>query len=175
MCLAVFTVGIAIGSGLAARASHGQPNLGLVPLGALLMGLFALAIAWIASVLVAGPTPIGPAAVLASRHWARAARRLLRPGRRRRPLHRARRSPPCSRGRRSTGARASSPRSTSSTPPTWWAPAASSPRCRRPASAWPLCSLRSACSASPSLRYVVRAWGSEVMRDAGRTVFQVFF
>ena len=40
MCLAVFTVGIAIGSGLAARASHGQPNLGLVPLGALLMGIF---------------------------------------------------------------------------------------------------------------------------------------
>ena len=34
MCLAVFTVGIAIGSALAARASHGQPNLALVPLGA---------------------------------------------------------------------------------------------------------------------------------------------
>ncbi|HSR82438.1 MAG TPA: MFS transporter, partial [Hyphomicrobiaceae bacterium] len=46
MCLAVFTIGIAVGSGLAARASHGQPNLGLVPLGAALMGLFALAIAW---------------------------------------------------------------------------------------------------------------------------------
>ena len=44
-CLAVFTVGIAIGSGLAAWASHGRPNLSLVPLGALLMGLFALVIA----------------------------------------------------------------------------------------------------------------------------------
>ena len=66
MCLAVFTVGIAIGSGLAARASHGQPNLGLVPLGALLMGIFALGIAWIASILAPGPQPIGPAEVLAT-------------------------------------------------------------------------------------------------------------
>ena len=66
MCLAVFTVGIAIGSGLAARASHGQPNLGLVPLGALLMGIFALGIAWIASMLAPGAQPIGPAEVLAS-------------------------------------------------------------------------------------------------------------
>ena len=66
MCLAVFTVGIAIGSGLAARASHGQPNLGLVPLGALLMGIFALGIAWIAALLVPGPQPIGPAEVLAT-------------------------------------------------------------------------------------------------------------
>ena len=42
-CLAVFTVGIAIGSALAAGASHGRPNLSLVPLGALLMGVSALA------------------------------------------------------------------------------------------------------------------------------------
>jgi acyl-[acyl-carrier-protein]-phospholipid O-acyltransferase/long-chain-fatty-acid--[acyl-carrier-protein] ligase len=65
-CLAVFTVGIAVGSGLAARASHGQPNLGLVPLGAVLMGVFALGIAVVASMLVPGPQPIGPAALLAS-------------------------------------------------------------------------------------------------------------
>ena len=32
-CLAVFTVGIAIGSVVAAQASHGRPNLSLVPLG----------------------------------------------------------------------------------------------------------------------------------------------
>ena len=65
-CLAVFTVGIAIGSGLAARASHGQPNLGLVPLGAALMGIFALGIAWVASILVPAPQPIGPAELLVS-------------------------------------------------------------------------------------------------------------
>src|SRR4029079_7568868 len=58
MCLAVFTVGIAIGSGLAARASHGQPNLGLVPLGALLMGISALGIAWICGVLVPASQPV---------------------------------------------------------------------------------------------------------------------
>lgn len=45
LCLAVFTIGIAAGSLIAARASHGQPNLALVPLGALLMGLFSLGIA----------------------------------------------------------------------------------------------------------------------------------
>jgi acyl-[acyl-carrier-protein]-phospholipid O-acyltransferase/long-chain-fatty-acid--[acyl-carrier-protein] ligase len=66
MCLAVFTVGIAIGSVVAARASHGQPNLGLVPLGAVLMGLFALGIAWVTSILAPGAQPIGPAQMLAS-------------------------------------------------------------------------------------------------------------
>ena len=131
MCLAVFTVGIAIGSGLAARASHGQPNLGLVPLGALLMGIFALGIAWIAAMLAPGSQPIGPAEVLASGTGLAPARLPVRPGDRRRPVHRARRSPPCSRGPRWTGARASSPPSTSSTPPTWWARAASSRCCRR--------------------------------------------
>ena len=38
--LTTFVIGIAIGSGLAARASHGTPNLALVPLGAVLMGVF---------------------------------------------------------------------------------------------------------------------------------------
>jgi acyl-[acyl-carrier-protein]-phospholipid O-acyltransferase / long-chain-fatty-acid--[acyl-carrier-protein] ligase len=66
MCLAVFTVGIAIGSVLAARASHGQPNLGLVPLGALLMGIFALGIAWVAGMLTPGSQLIGPWEVLAT-------------------------------------------------------------------------------------------------------------
>jgi len=40
--LVVFTLGIAIGSALAARASHRRPNLALVPVGALGMGLFLL-------------------------------------------------------------------------------------------------------------------------------------
>jgi acyl-[acyl-carrier-protein]-phospholipid O-acyltransferase / long-chain-fatty-acid--[acyl-carrier-protein] ligase len=66
LCLAVFTVGIAVGSVLAARASHGRPNLALVPMGALLMGLFALAIASLASVISPGAAPVGPAALLVS-------------------------------------------------------------------------------------------------------------
>ena len=66
LCLAVFTVGIAIGSALAAAASHGRPNLSLVPLGALLMGLFALVIAGVAWISAPEPEPIGPSALLAS-------------------------------------------------------------------------------------------------------------
>ncbi|MCH9806205.1 MAG: acyl-[ACP]--phospholipid O-acyltransferase [Alphaproteobacteria bacterium] len=45
MGLAVFTVGIALGSWMAAKASHHRPNLALVPIGALLMGLAGLDIA----------------------------------------------------------------------------------------------------------------------------------
>lgn len=45
MTLVLFTVGIAAGSALAARASRLRPNLALVPLGALLMGLFAIELA----------------------------------------------------------------------------------------------------------------------------------
>jgi len=44
--LALFTLGIALGSALAAAASKTRPNLTLVPIGALLMGLFSLDIAW---------------------------------------------------------------------------------------------------------------------------------
>jgi acyl-[acyl-carrier-protein]-phospholipid O-acyltransferase/long-chain-fatty-acid--[acyl-carrier-protein] ligase len=44
--LCVFTVGIAFGSYLAARASRRRPNLALVPVGALLMGLFCLDLGW---------------------------------------------------------------------------------------------------------------------------------
>lgn len=43
--LVVFTVGIALGSWLAAKASHHRPNLALVPIGALLMGIAGLDIA----------------------------------------------------------------------------------------------------------------------------------
>jgi acyl-[acyl-carrier-protein]-phospholipid O-acyltransferase / long-chain-fatty-acid--[acyl-carrier-protein] ligase len=66
LCLATFTVGIALGSVLAARASHGQPNLALVPVGAILMGLFALGIAALAGSAAPGSGPIGPLAVLVS-------------------------------------------------------------------------------------------------------------
>ncbi|MEM9029276.1 MAG: acyl-[ACP]--phospholipid O-acyltransferase, partial [Pseudomonadota bacterium] len=42
LCLAVFTVGIATGSWLAAGASHHRPNLALVPIGAALMAAFSI-------------------------------------------------------------------------------------------------------------------------------------
>jgi acyl-[acyl-carrier-protein]-phospholipid O-acyltransferase / long-chain-fatty-acid--[acyl-carrier-protein] ligase len=64
--LTTFVIGIAIGSGLAARASHGTPNLALVPLGAVLMGVFALMLGGLAATMSAGPVPAGPAAVLSS-------------------------------------------------------------------------------------------------------------
>jgi acyl-[acyl-carrier-protein]-phospholipid O-acyltransferase/long-chain-fatty-acid--[acyl-carrier-protein] ligase len=60
--LATFVVGIAAGSGLAARASHGTPNLTLVPLGAALMGAFSLALAALAG-LMALPVTTGAEAV----------------------------------------------------------------------------------------------------------------
>lgn len=62
-CLAVFTVGIAAGSWVAARASRSTPNLALVPLGALLMGLCALLVALSAASATALPASIaaGPA------------------------------------------------------------------------------------------------------------------
>jgi len=44
--LVVFTIGIALGSALAAMVSKDRPNLMLVPIGAFLMGLFCLDIAW---------------------------------------------------------------------------------------------------------------------------------
>jgi acyl-[acyl-carrier-protein]-phospholipid O-acyltransferase/long-chain-fatty-acid--[acyl-carrier-protein] ligase len=66
LCLATFVVGIAAGSTLAARASHGKPNLTLVPLGAALMGIFALVLAGLAGVMPAGAGNVGPGAVLAT-------------------------------------------------------------------------------------------------------------
>jgi acyl-[acyl-carrier-protein]-phospholipid O-acyltransferase/long-chain-fatty-acid--[acyl-carrier-protein] ligase len=64
--LATFVIGIAVGSALAARASHGTPNLALVPLGAALIGICALALGWLAATLSPGEARLGPAAVLAS-------------------------------------------------------------------------------------------------------------
>jgi acyl-[acyl-carrier-protein]-phospholipid O-acyltransferase/long-chain-fatty-acid--[acyl-carrier-protein] ligase len=66
LCLASFVVGIAAGSTLAARASHGKPNLTLVPLGAALMGIFSLAIAGLAGLMPGSPGNVGPGAVLAT-------------------------------------------------------------------------------------------------------------
>jgi acyl-[acyl-carrier-protein]-phospholipid O-acyltransferase/long-chain-fatty-acid--[acyl-carrier-protein] ligase len=64
LCQTAFVVGIATGSTLAARASHGTPNLALVPLGAALMGAFAIAIGAIASLLTPAAGSVGPTAVL---------------------------------------------------------------------------------------------------------------
>ncbi|MEO1206664.1 MAG: acyl-[ACP]--phospholipid O-acyltransferase [Pseudomonadota bacterium] len=65
--LAIFTVGIAVGSFLAARASRRRPNLALVPIGALIMGLVALdiaAIVWSMDAVTAGS--ISAATIFAS-------------------------------------------------------------------------------------------------------------
>src|SRR5215510_13326921 len=67
-CLSVFTVGIAVGSLLAARASRDRPNLALVPIGALLIGAFGLLAAWLASVVVPEGSRVGPWAFVASRN-----------------------------------------------------------------------------------------------------------
>ena len=46
LCLAIFAIGIAAGSLFAAQLSHIRPNLALVPLGAIVMGLVGLDLAW---------------------------------------------------------------------------------------------------------------------------------
>ncbi len=56
--LLVFTIGIAIGSAIAAAASKKGPNLKLVPIGALLMSLFALDISYITATLPAATETI---------------------------------------------------------------------------------------------------------------------
>jgi acyl-[acyl-carrier-protein]-phospholipid O-acyltransferase/long-chain-fatty-acid--[acyl-carrier-protein] ligase len=64
--LTTFVAGIAIGSFLAARASHGKPNLALVPVGAALMAASALALGALAAGMSPGPVPLRPLDVLAS-------------------------------------------------------------------------------------------------------------
>jgi acyl-[acyl-carrier-protein]-phospholipid O-acyltransferase / long-chain-fatty-acid--[acyl-carrier-protein] ligase len=46
LCLAIFAIGIAVGSLFAAQLSHVRPNLALVPIGAIIMGISGLDIAW---------------------------------------------------------------------------------------------------------------------------------
>src|SRR5580692_10347617 len=46
LCLAIFAIGIAAGSLFAAQLSHVRPNLALVPIGAIVMGIFGLDIAF---------------------------------------------------------------------------------------------------------------------------------
>ena len=64
--LLVFTVGIAIGSALAARASKSRPNLAVVPLAALMMAIFASDIGLAVSSIETAATPIGARDFLAT-------------------------------------------------------------------------------------------------------------
>ena len=65
MCLAIFAIGIATGSLFAAQLSHVRPNLALVPIGAIVMGISGLDIAWAIGHATAGAN-ITPAAFLTS-------------------------------------------------------------------------------------------------------------
>ena len=56
MCLAVFAIGIAAGSLVAAQLSHVRPNLALVPIGAILMGIVGLDLAWAVGARCTAPT-----------------------------------------------------------------------------------------------------------------------
>jgi len=67
LCLAVFAIGIAIGSLFAAQLSHVRPNIALVPIGAILMGVVGLDLAWAIGTTTTG-TAITPSAFISS--WA---------------------------------------------------------------------------------------------------------
>ena len=65
LCLAVFAIGIAVGSLFAAQLSHVRPNLALVPIGAIVMGIVGLDLAWAIGQTVRG-TDISPMAFATS-------------------------------------------------------------------------------------------------------------
>jgi acyl-[acyl-carrier-protein]-phospholipid O-acyltransferase / long-chain-fatty-acid--[acyl-carrier-protein] ligase len=54
LCLAIFAIGIAIGSLIAAQLSHVRPNLALVPIGAIIMGVVGLDLAAVIGATVPG-------------------------------------------------------------------------------------------------------------------------
>ena len=65
LCLAIFAIGIALGSLFAAQLSHVRPNLALVPIGAIVMGVVGLDLAWAIGHTTPG-TDIAPADFVAS-------------------------------------------------------------------------------------------------------------
>ena len=67
LALSIFVIGIAIGSVLAARGSHERPNLAFVPIGAVLMGLSALALAALALLIVRPVADIPVTSFIASK------------------------------------------------------------------------------------------------------------
>jgi acyl-[acyl-carrier-protein]-phospholipid O-acyltransferase/long-chain-fatty-acid--[acyl-carrier-protein] ligase len=66
LALFTFAIAVALGSIAAARASKNRPNLALVPIGALLMGLFLIDLALLASTLTPAPRAIGVSETLRS-------------------------------------------------------------------------------------------------------------
>ena len=66
LALAAFTIGIAIGSALAARVSRVRPNMAVVPLGGLIISLFAADIAYLVATAPAAAGKTGPAEFLQS-------------------------------------------------------------------------------------------------------------
>jgi acyl-[acyl-carrier-protein]-phospholipid O-acyltransferase / long-chain-fatty-acid--[acyl-carrier-protein] ligase len=66
--LTIFSVAVAIGSGLAAWLAAGRIVILPTLLAAVLLGLFSLDLGWTASALVAGPNPIGIGEFFASTH-----------------------------------------------------------------------------------------------------------
>ena len=64
--LTIFSIAVAIGSGLAAWLSLGRIIILPTLIGAVLMGLFAIDLGWTASRFVHGPTPLGIAAFFAA-------------------------------------------------------------------------------------------------------------
>jgi acyl-[acyl-carrier-protein]-phospholipid O-acyltransferase / long-chain-fatty-acid--[acyl-carrier-protein] ligase len=67
LCLATFTIGVAVGSILAAIVSHERPNLSLVPIGAIGMGLATLGLAFVVWSVAKPPVELGPLDVIYSR------------------------------------------------------------------------------------------------------------
>ena len=66
LAMMAFTIGIALGSLVAARASHHRPNLALVPVGALLMAAFSAKLAYLVWTTPPPAAPIGATEFLAS-------------------------------------------------------------------------------------------------------------
>jgi acyl-[acyl-carrier-protein]-phospholipid O-acyltransferase/long-chain-fatty-acid--[acyl-carrier-protein] ligase len=66
LALFTFAIAVALGSITAARASKNRPNLALVPIGALLMGLFLIDLAVLSSTITPAAKPVGIPEVLAS-------------------------------------------------------------------------------------------------------------
>jgi acyl-[acyl-carrier-protein]-phospholipid O-acyltransferase / long-chain-fatty-acid--[acyl-carrier-protein] ligase len=66
LALFAFAISVAIGSVCAAKASKQRPNLALVPIGALLMGVFSLDLAWLTSTLTPASEPLSISDVLSS-------------------------------------------------------------------------------------------------------------
>ena len=64
--LTIFSVAVAIGSGLAAWLAHGRIILLPTLVGAVLLGVFALDLGWTASSIVHSASPLGIAAYFAS-------------------------------------------------------------------------------------------------------------